>query len=155
MAEIELTLTISQILDLEAEINGIYSLDKKTRLLEGLLAQNLSFLTKHTLLDFLESLNAQKSVIDKVIDEIVIKYGTKNSDGSVVMNKYIIEDNTLVDPDAPKKINPKFLEFEQDYSELMKKEKSIKVPQIKISELSNIVTKEVYPVFSKYLVIKE
>ena len=155
MAEIELTLTISQILDLESEINGIYSLDKKTRLLEGLLAQNLSFLTKHTLFYFLESLNAHKSVIDKVIDEIVIKYGTQNPDGSVVMNKYIIEDNTLVDPDAPKKINPKFLEFEQDYSEFMKKEKSIKVPQIKISEISNIVTKEVYPVFSKYLVIKD
>lgn len=151
----EVTFKISEILDLEAELSGLVSQDKKTKLTEGLLSQDISFATKYILLDFLQVLSSNKKIIDGIVNEMIVKYGTSNEDGSIFVNKFVYdldeEGNQVGDP----KINENFIKFDNDYIELMSKEKTIEVPSIKLSELSNVVTKEVYPIFSKYLVVKE
>jgi hypothetical protein len=151
----EITFKISEILDLEAELSGLFSQDKKTKLTEGLLSQDISFATKYTLLDFLEVLLSNKKVIDGVVNEMILKHGTPTEDGNVFVNKFVYELDEEGNQIGNPKVNENFIKFDNDYVELMSKEKIIEVPSIKLSELSSVVTKEVYPIFSKYLVIKD
>jgi hypothetical protein len=151
----EITFKISEILDLEAELSGLFSQDKKTKLTEGLLSQDISFATKYTLLDFLEVLLSNKKVIDGVVNEMILKHGTPTEDGNVFVNKFVYELDEEGNQIGNPKVNENFIKFDNDYVELMSKEKIIEVPSIKVSELSSVVTKEVYPIFSKYLVIKD
>jgi hypothetical protein len=48
--------------------------------------------------------------------------------------------------------NPKYIEFNDEYSALLSESKDIKVPSIKLSELDKIETEENYNLVLKYLV---
>ncbi len=65
----------------------------------------------------------------------------------------VIETGELNDKDEPiKDINPAYIEFNDEYGELLNQEKEISVPTIKLSDLDKIETKDNYVLIFKYLI---
>jgi hypothetical protein len=141
-----------ELLQLEAELAGV--LDQKTgeRILEGLLSQKLSLTTKYWLNGLVETLGTEKKAIDALRDELIKKHGDEDSNGNIGISMYVETGEKDADGNALSAINPKYAEFNAEYSALLNESKDIKVPQIKLSELDKIETEENYSLVLKYLV---
>lgn len=142
-----------ELLQLEAELSGI--VDQKTgeRVLEGLLSQKLSLTTKYWLNGLVETLIAEKKVIDTLRDELIKKHGEADADGNIGISMYIPSGQKDAEGNDLAIANPKYAEFNVEYSALLNESKEIKVPQIKLSELDKIETEENYALVLKYLVV--
>ena len=132
------TLTLGEILDLVNEIYG----------LNGLLKQKISITTKYWLNDLGEQLIKEQATIKQFHDELVIKYGAE-VDGVVKINISIDDSETQT-----KKINPNYLEFSNEYNNLLAETKNIQHKTFNLSDLSEITTEEDYKVFRKLITVE-
>lgn len=154
----EFSLKLYEIFNLEGELNGFTSTDKKSKLTRGLLAQEISFGVKYQLLDFYENtIQKEKQKIDSLTDQLVMKYGEQDDFGGFSLLPTIKKVETDAEGNEVERIieNPKYKEFDKEYQELMGQEKKISVPTFKLMVFERVETSETYPVFSKYLIEKE
>jgi len=141
-----------ELLNLEAELAGATNNQTGEKIIEGLLNQKLPVVTKYHLNNLVESLAAEKKVIDSLRDELIKKHGTEDEKGNIGISM-VIETGELNDKDEPiKDINPAYIEFNDEYGELLNQEKEISVPTIKLSDLDKIETKDNYVLIFKYLI---
>lgn len=132
------TLTLGEILDLVNEIYG----------LNGLLKQKISITVKYWLNDLGERLLKEQATIKQFHDELVIKYGNE-VDGVIKINISIDDKQTKT-----KKINPNYVEFNQEYNNLLNETKDIQHKTFNLTSLSEITTEEDYPVFRKLITVE-
>jgi hypothetical protein len=142
-----------ELLQLEAELAGVSDQKTGERILEGLLSQKLSLTTKYWLNGLVETLGAEKKAIDNLRDELIKKHGDEDGNGNIGISMYIETGEKDAEGNALSSINPKYVEFNAEYSALLNESKEIKVPQIKLSELDKIETEENYALVLKYLVV--
>jgi len=65
----------------------------------------------------------------------------------------VIETGEVNDKGEPiKDINPAYIAFNDEYGELLNQEREIQIPQIKLSDLDKIETKDNYVLIFKYLI---
>ena len=65
----------------------------------------------------------------------------------------VIETENVDDKGEPiKDINPAYIAFNDEYGELLNQEKEIKLPEIKLSDLEKIETKDNYILVFKHLI---
>ena len=65
----------------------------------------------------------------------------------------VIETEKVDDKGEPiKDINPAYIAFNDEYGELLNQEKDIKLPEIQLSNLDKIETKDNYVLVFKYLI---
>ena len=141
-----------ELLQLEAELAGVSNQKTGERVLEGLLSQKLTLTTKYWLNGLVETLGAEKKAIEALRDELIKKHGTADADGNIGISMYVETGEKDADGNALSAVNPKYVEFNTEYSALLGESKDIKVPQIKLSELDKIETEENYNLVLKYLV---
>lgn len=83
------TLTVSELIDLSAEIHGVNAQNKQTgetlHLLKGLRWQKISQLLKFHLDDIVEEARTYKERVETLKKEVLEKYGTRQEDGSIVL----------------------------------------------------------------------
>jgi hypothetical protein len=144
------TLTLNQVYELESEISGIKYDDNV--ILEGLLSQKLSVITKYHLNKMVNILKEEKKLIDDTRNELIKKYG-EESEGSIVIKPTIViyefDDQGL---EIPKTIqNPKYVEFTLEFNKLMEVKKDIEHHVFTIDDFSKIETSDDYKVFYKLL----
>ena len=132
------TLTLGEILDLVNEIYG----------LNGLLKQKISITVKYWLNDLGEQLLKEQATIKQFHDELVIKYG--NEVNGVMKINISIDDNQT----NTKKINPNYVEFNQEYNNLLNETKDIQHKTFNLTSLNEITTEEDYPVFRKLITVE-
>ena len=141
-----------ELLNLEAELAGATNNQTGEKIIEGLLNQKLPVVTKYHLNNLVEALGAEKKVIDSLRDELIKKHGTEDENGNIGISM-VIETGELDDKGEPAKdINPAYIAFNDEYGELLNQEKDIKLPQIQLSNLDKIETKDNYVLVFKYLI---
>jgi hypothetical protein len=146
------SLKLFELLNLEAELAGATNNQTGEKIIEGLLNQKIPVVTKYYLNALVESLATEKKVIDSLRDELIKKHGTEDKDGNVGISM-VIETKKIDDNGEPvKDINPAYIAFNDEYGELLNQEKDIKLPQIQLSNLDKIETKDNYVLVFKYLI---
>ena len=146
------SLKLFELLNLEAELAGATNNQTGEKIIEGLLNQKLPVVTKYHLNILLSNLSAEKKTIDALRDELIKKYGTEDENGNIGISM-VIETGEVNDKDEPiKDINPAYIEFNDEYGELLNQEKEIQSPQIKLSDLDKIETKDNYVLIFKHLI---
>ena len=141
-----------ELLNLEAELAGATNNQTGEKIIEGLLNQKLPVVTKYHLNILLSNLSAEKKTIDALRDELIKKYGKEDENGNIGISM-VIETGEVNDKDEPiKDINPAYIEFNDEYGELLNQEKEIQIPQIKLSDLDKIETKDNYVLIFKHLI---
>lgn len=145
------TLKLGEILKLEQEINGFANPETGAVIYSGFLKQNLPILLKYELQELSNTLKAEKTKLDALKDELVLKYGETDDNGGVMVKTFIqIKDaeGTVVSEE----LNPKFLEFDKEYGELLNGTKEIEYPEIIKEDLKNAGdTKDDYKVLFKLI----
>lgn len=139
MAQIELSL--AEILTLEAELNGFTDPQTNQRVAEGFLKEKLNLATKYRLSKIATELAKEKEILDKLKTELIKEYGEEKEDGNVSVEMF--------EDEAKTKINPKFIELQQRYTELLNEKKEIEYTPLSISDLENVTTENNYTVLFK------
>jgi hypothetical protein len=118
-----LKIQLSDIFVLEAEISK-------------LLNEKLTLSTKYWLIELNKQVLEIKTTIDSLRDELIKTYGTTNTDGNIIIPYYLDTEKEI--------INPKFEQFQQEYSVLLTQEKELQYKPIPFSVLEKIETEESY-----------
>ena len=132
----KITLKLGEILQLESEINGFVDPQTGNQVFEGFTKQNLSIILKYELSDLSTELKSERTKIETLRDELIKKHGEDDGKGGIMVKMY----NEITDEEGnviSKPINPKYLEFDQEYGTLLNQDKEIEVPEITKDDLKD------------------
>lgn len=145
----KLTLKLGEVLQLGHEINGLNNPETGERIYEGFLNQNLSIILKYELTDCGEFLTKERKKIDSLRDDLIKKHGTEKN-GGMVVNMYLETKDS--EGNVVKSMNPKYLDFEAEYSKLLDQEKEVEFPEITLQDLKDAgKTKDQYRILFKFV----
>jgi hypothetical protein len=146
----KLTLKLGDVLQLGHELNGLTNPDTGERIYEGFLNQNLSIILKYELTDLGEFLIKERKKIEGLRDELIKKHGTEIN-GSVAVKMYLEEKDGEGNV-IGNVINPKYVEFDNEYNLLLNQEIEIEYPEISKEDLKDAgKTKDQYRVLFKLI----
>ena len=151
----KIKLKLGEVLQLESEINGYVDQKSGEVIFEGFTKQNLSIILKYELSDFSTVLKGERTKVDALRDELIKKHGEDDGKGGIMVKMYINEvfdeNNVLVSGDY----NPKYIEFDNEYSTLLNQEIELEHPEITKDDLKEAgKSKDKYQILFK-LVKKE
>lgn len=144
-------LSLFEILQLESEINGVIDSSTGKETSKGLLKEVLKFKTKYWLMKIAEDLVKEKVTIDKIREELIKELGSIAEDGSTFISLYINEKLDEEEKLISRDINPKFLEFQEKYNEVLNETKEISHYKFTLEEFDSVKSAEVYPVLFKLI----
>lgn len=135
----KITLKLYDFLNLEADINGTVDQQTGQRVRKGLLQQTIPMGTKYWITKLAKTIGEEKTVIDGLKDELIKQYGKETEDGGIAVKMTIPELDTEGNPvkikvknqegeeiEVDKQvINPDYLAFEKDFSEVLQQEKEL------------------------------
>jgi hypothetical protein len=145
------TLQLGQILQLEAEVNGIMNTQTGETIAKGLLKEVLKFKTKYWLMQLAEELAEEKKRIETVRDQFVKELGQEDETGAISLPVYI---NEVQDEDGKvvsRDVNPKFVDFQEKFNELLIETKELSHGKFLLEDFELVESAEVYPVFFKLI----
>ena len=135
----KITLSLAELLTLEAELNGFIRINPETEKQEvivlGLLNEHLNLGTKYWMTSLGEKLTAKKKLVENLRDELIKKFGEEKN-GSIGIETFLDEEKT--------KVNPKFVEFQDEWAELLSEKEEIEYNFISKEELNKIDSKSNY-----------
>jgi len=131
------SLKLAEYYQLEAELNGVTNNQTGEKVLNGLLSQKLTLSTKYWLTDLAKRVKEQTEACENLKNELIKKYG-EEKDGQIQISFNVKNE---AGEDVP---NPKFLEFQNEYQNLLNEERELEYKELKLSDLGSIETEEVY-----------
>jgi hypothetical protein len=131
------SLKLAEYYQLEAELNGVTNNQTGEKVLNGLLSQKLTLSTKYWLTDLAKRVKEQTEACEALKNELIKKYG-EEKDGQIQISFNVKNE---AGEDVP---NPKFLEFQNEYQNLLNEERELEYKELKLSDLGSIETEEVY-----------
>jgi hypothetical protein len=145
----KIKLKLGDILQLDSEINGYVNPETGEEIFRGFIKQEISIILKYELGEMSDALVVERKRVDSLRDDLVKKYGTEENGGIVV--KMFLEE-TDEEGNIIKMINPKYVEFDKEYSLLLNQEKEIEYPTITKEDLKEAgKTKDNYKVLFKLI----
>lgn len=130
----KITLKLGDVLQLESEINGYVNPQDGTEVYKGFTKQNLSIILKYELKELGETLKAERTKVESLRDELILKYGEQDEKGGTMVKMY----NETKDDEGnllSRVINPQYVEFDKEYGTLLDQEKEIEYPEITKEDL--------------------
>lgn len=142
-------LKLFEILSLKEEIQGAQDQEGHS-VTKGLLKQELPYFVKFLLHDLNGKINSEHALINKIREELIIKYGETSANGNT---EILVSIEAIVEEDGIKKykLNPKFIEFQEEYNIFLRGEKEIEYTPFDLEDLKSMVTSEDYPIFRKFV----
>jgi hypothetical protein len=140
-------LTLGEIINLEAEINGVINQQTGQVVLKGLLTENIKLIIKYRLTKLAELLLSDKKTVDEMRNDLIRKYGEENSTGEIQIETHLDKEKT--------QINPKFTQFANEYNTLLTEQKEIEFPDITLEDIKDIKGEGYYGVFLKLITEEE
>ena len=139
----KIKLSLAELLTLEAELNG-YSytrLNPKTEekeeiVVTGFLKEKLNLATKYWLTRLSDKLTSEKKTIEELRNELVKKFGKEKEDGSIEVEKFLDKEETT--------LSPIYVEFQQEWFNLLSEEKEIDYNPISVADLEKIDSENNY-----------
>jgi hypothetical protein len=119
---------------LESEINGYINPQDGTEVYKGFTKQNLSIILKYELKELGEVLKSERTKVESLRDELILKYGEQDENGGTLVKLY----NETKDDEGnvvSRMVNPSYIEFDKEYGTLLDQEKEIEYPEITKDDL--------------------
>ena len=119
---------------MESEINGYVNPQDGTEVYKGFTKQNLSIILKYELKELGEVLKAERTKVESLRDELILKYGEQDENGGTLVKMY----NETKDDEGnviSRMVNPSYIEFDKEYGTLLDQEKEIEYPEITKDDL--------------------
>jgi hypothetical protein len=140
----KIKLSLAELLTLEAELNGYVNPQSGEQILSGFLKEKLNLATKYWLTKLSDKLTAKKKTIETLRDELIKKFG-EEKDGSIGIETFLDEEKT--------KVNPKFIEFQDEWAKLLSEEEEVEYNPLTVSDLEKIDSEGNYNLV--YKLVKE
>lgn len=125
----KIKLSLAELLTLEAELNGYVNPQSGEQILSGFLKEKLNLATKYWLTKLSDKLTSKKKTIEVLRDELIKKFG-EEKDGNVGIETFLDEEKT--------KVNPKFIEFQDEWAKLLSEEEEIEYNPLTVADLEKI-----------------
>lgn len=125
---------LGDILQLESEINGFVNPETGEKIYEGFLKQNLSIILKYELTELSEVLSKERKKVEGLRDDLIKKHGETDDKGGIMVkmfNEEKDEEGNIIN----RVINPKYVEFDKEYGELLNAEIELEYPEITKEDL--------------------
>lgn len=160
-----LKIKLGNIYLLESELNGVTHTPAPSEegkqsepivIIKGFINEVLPLSTKFWLLELNKEVQAIKTTIEGLREDLIKKYGVSNEDGSIYIPVYekgsekYDETGNLIDA----KLSEQYSKFQEEYSNLMVEEKELKYMPIPLSVLDKIETEHSYSFILQNLVEK-
>jgi hypothetical protein len=145
------TLLLGQILQLEAEVNGVTNSQTGEVVSKGLLKEVLKFKTKYWLMQLSEDLVEEKKKLDTVRETLIKELGDEDETGSISLTIFTNEVKDEEGKVISREINPKFIEFQDKFNELLSETKDVAHGKFLLEDFDLVESAEVYPVFFKLI----
>ena len=134
-----------EILNLDIELNGFSIPETGEVRVEGLIQQKLSHTLKYKLREDNKKIIDEKNSILQVQNDLILKYGNEGENGNFGLNRYIDEENKIV--------NPEFIKYSEEWNKfLVENEKEIELTDLTLDDLSEVTTKDAYHVIDTYFI---
>jgi len=151
----KITLKLAEFYQLDAELNGVTNQQTGDKLANGLLNEKVKLTTKYWLTDLSKKVSAEKEVVEKVKNELIQKHGEADESGNISIPLYINEQTDEEGKVVSREINPKFVEFQNEFNTLLEETRELEHKGFKLEELESVESADNYPVFFKLIKVDE
>jgi hypothetical protein len=151
----KVSLKLYEFYNLEAELNGVTNQQNGEVTSKGLLAEKLKLTTKYWIGDLAKKAAAEKEAVEAIKQDLIKKHGEADDQGNVSIPMYI---NVVTDEEGQtvsRDINPKFVEFQNEFNALLNEEKEIEHPEFQLEDFENVETEGAYVTFLKLVKVPE
>jgi hypothetical protein len=149
------SLKLHEYYTLEAELNGVINQETGEKVLKGLLNEKIKLTTKYWLTELAKKASAEKETVEKIKEELIKKHGEADEQGGISIPMYtnIVknEEGQVVSRD----VNPKFVEFQNEFNTLLDEEKELEHSTFKLEDFDSVESDANYQVFFKLLKVGE
>ena len=151
----KITLKLSEFYQLAAELEGVVNQQTGEKLSNGLLNEKVKLTTKYWLSDLAKKVAAEKEAVEKVKNELIQKHGEADTSGNISIpfyaNEQVDEEGNVIS----REVNPKFVEFQNEFNALLDEERELEHKGFKLEELESVESDDNYPVFFKLIKVDE
>ena len=151
----KISLKLSEFYQLDAELNGVVNQQTGEKLSNGLLSEKVKLTTKYWLSDLAKKVAVEKEAVEKVKNELIRKHGEADAQGNISIpfyaNEQVDEEGNVIS----REVNPKFVEFQNEFNLLLEEERELEHKGFKLEELESVESDDNYPVFFKLIKVDE
>lgn len=147
----KVTLKLSEIIQLEAELNGITNTQTQEVVSKGLLSEKLKMTVKYWLSDLSKKVVTEREAVNSLRDASIKKYGVADEQGNISLPVYLPASEKDVADGKPQEINPQFIEFQNEFNALLAEERDLDVYEFKLADFDNVETSENYQIIFKLI----
>jgi hypothetical protein len=140
---------------LEAELNGVVNQQTGQVVSKGLLGEKIKLTTKYWITDLAKKAVAEKEAVEKIKEELIKKHGETDEQGGISIPMYI---NIVTDEEGQivsREVNPKFVEFQNEFNALLDEEREVEHNAFKLEEFESVESDANYQVFFKLIKVGE
>ena len=151
----KVTLKLYEFYNLDAELNGVVNQQNGEVVSKGLLAEKIKLTTKYWLNDLAKKVADEKKAVEALKEELIKKHGEADENGSVSIPMYI---NIVTNEEGEivsREVNPKYVDFQNDFNALLQEEREIEHKPFKLEEFDNVESDGVYTTFFKLIEVAE
>ena len=132
----KIKLSITEIVGLEAELNGLVNQENGEVIAKGLFGEKLDLVVKYRLKKLSDALAAEKKIIDDLRQELIKKFGKEEEEGKFSIPMWVDEEQKVEHPD--------FTEFKKQYDALLLEEKEFEYNPLSLKDIKDIKSDERY-----------
>lgn len=149
------SLKLHEYYTLEAELNGVVNQQTGQVVSKGLLGEKIKLTTKYWLTDLAKKAVAEKEAVEKIKEELIKKHGETDEQGGISIPMYI---NVVTNEEGQivsREVNPKFVEFQNEFNSLLEEEREVEHNAFKLEEFDSVESDANYQVFFKLIKVGE
>ena len=149
----KISLKLREFYSLEVELNGLVNNETGETVAKALLSEKIKLTTKYWLSDLSKKVSAEKETIEKLKEELIKKHGEADENGNIGISMYINVVKNEAGETVSREVNPKFIEFQNDFNALLEEERELEHHAFKLEEFDNVETDGNYTTFFKLIKI--
>jgi hypothetical protein len=132
----KIKLSITEIVGLEAELNGLVNQENGEVISKGLFGEKLDLVTKYRLKKLSDALTVEKKIVEDLRQELVKKFGKEEGDGKFSIAMWADDEQKVEHPD--------FTEFKKQYDALLVEEKEFEYNPLSVEDIKDIKSDQRY-----------
>ena len=149
------SLKLYEFYNLEAELNGVTNQQNGEVTSKGLLAEKIKMTTKYWLNDLVKKVVTEKEACEALKQELIKKHGEADEQGNVSIPMYINEVKNEEGQTVSREINPKFVEFQNEFNAVLNEDKELEYKGFTLEEFENVESEGKYDTFFKLIKVGE
>ncbi len=154
--KVKTVLKLQDLYKLDSELNGITNPENNELLINGLLAEEVPFVTKFWLNKLVETVSQEKQSLEKSREELIKKHGKLDEQGNIFIPMYI---NEVTDEETKeivsREVNPGFIAFQNEFNTLLNEDFELEHKEFHLEDFKEVKSKNNYQIFYKLIKIDE